>query len=563
VDLNALLLVPLALAMFDLQTGSEEDIPADPLALLEALRRTGGRTTLFCQAGHIGVPLKDRPVLAFLEDSVVEVQPPRRGGLFHPKIWVLRFAIDDGVAYRAVVASRNLTFDQSWDTIVAVDGHASDEPGNGASLAALLRSLPGMAVRPIAPAHRDQVEAVAAELQTVHFPPPAPASSLSFLVHGLPNGQGRPWPFPAEWSRAVVVSPFVSRRFLDRLPDGKRRVLVSRPDSLDRLPPEALDGFEVRVLHDQLVVAPGGEASGGLPPWTGLHAKAFIFDEDGQGITITGSANATEAGFGVNVETVVELRGPRTQFGAASVLDADEQPRLLDVLLEYEASQMNPTDEEDDGRALSLLCAQVAALRWAAYVQGEGPYDLVLTTPPLELPPGIELVVWPITLPPARSLRPAAGGDHLRFEALDLRSLTPFFAIELHGAQLSRFDPRFVVRAEISGLPSNRLEQILALELDTAEKVMRYLLLLLSEPGTGPGDGSEWSVGVAEPSPSYDAAPALFEPLIRAVHRDPKRLRVIDRLLRDLQEGDAEARIPPGLLEVWPAIWSAHEDHIT
>ena len=49
-DLLALLTAPVAFAMFD-REASGRDAAADPIAALQALRRSRGRITLFCQAG--------------------------------------------------------------------------------------------------------------------------------------------------------------------------------------------------------------------------------------------------------------------------------------------------------------------------------------------------------------------------------------------------------------------------------------------------------------------------------------------------------------------------------
>ena len=49
-----------------------------------------------------------------LEGSVVEVQPPRPEGFFHPKLWVLAFEADEApTIYRVLCLSRNLTFSRS------------------------------------------------------------------------------------------------------------------------------------------------------------------------------------------------------------------------------------------------------------------------------------------------------------------------------------------------------------------------------------------------------------------------------------------------------------------
>ena len=92
-DLMALLSAPVAFAFSDWQ--DREGRPtADPLALLKAVRQYASRICLFCQGGKIHVPRAYQPLLASLEDCIVEAHAPL-GGSFHPKMWFLRFVSED------------------------------------------------------------------------------------------------------------------------------------------------------------------------------------------------------------------------------------------------------------------------------------------------------------------------------------------------------------------------------------------------------------------------------------------------------------------------------------
>ena len=120
-NLTALLLAPLSFALFD-RENSEELSTVDPIRVLEAVRRYAEHTTVFCQAGGIHVPSQYRSILTFVEDSVLEVMPPREGSIFHPKIWALRFVDQQGQRrHRVLILSRNMTLDRSWDTALVLD----------------------------------------------------------------------------------------------------------------------------------------------------------------------------------------------------------------------------------------------------------------------------------------------------------------------------------------------------------------------------------------------------------------------------------------------------------
>ena len=146
-DLLALATVPVAFTLFDIRDRDRED-GESPLALVEALRRSADRLALFCQEDRISVPEEYRPFFAYLEESVVPVRPPARGS-FHPKVWALRFTSqDEPVRYRLLVMTRNLTFDRSWDTMLALDGELVKRKNAFAAnhpLGDFFQSLPGSA----------------------------------------------------------------------------------------------------------------------------------------------------------------------------------------------------------------------------------------------------------------------------------------------------------------------------------------------------------------------------------------------------------------------------------
>src|SRR5260370_11857321 len=84
-DLISALMLPLSFAFFDWEHADGE-LVADPLALLEALRRYGDRFTIFCQSGQIRFPSKYPPLVTFLEPSIHYVNAPNSHPLFHPKL---------------------------------------------------------------------------------------------------------------------------------------------------------------------------------------------------------------------------------------------------------------------------------------------------------------------------------------------------------------------------------------------------------------------------------------------------------------------------------------------
>lgn len=579
-DLLALLTAPLAFTFFDW-----EDVDgrpsADPLALLEAVRRHADRITLFCQSGGIHVPHKPQALIAWIERCVVEVRAPDPEGIFHPKVWVLRFTgPEQRSRYRLLCLSRNLTFDRSWDTALVLDG----EPRGRASarnrpLSEFIAALPAMAVQPMSEVHAEQVRAMASDLQNVHFELPTGFEEIAFFPRGLQVARGRRPPFQSRG--LVVVSPFLSAGFLEELAVDRRGpcTIISRPDELQRMPQSVLSRFE-----GQFCLAPDADPEGedensepDADRLVGLHAKLFIEDDGWNAHVWTGSANATNAAFERNVEFLVRLSGKKSQCGTEAFLDGGGPGKrgfreLLDpwqrVAVEPDPAQlrMEAVDTELDRLARTLACRG-----YRAHVS-ESPegftVGIVGSDDTVPLPAQVSARLWPTTIRREQS-RPLAtvGGAPVVFPNLGFESLTCFFAFELTwkepGLERSR---RFVLKLPTSGLPADRNDRLLRTLLRNREQVLRLLWLLLSSEGftteqvselTRMGEGS---TGSRADSP----APPLLESMLRALELDPDRLDEVERLVNDLSRTEeGRALLPEGFDAIWRPIAAARKSLAT
>ena len=336
-DLETALMVPLAFA------GFRFDEEQDPVEVMEALREMGGRVDIFCQAGAIAAGRWPSDLMALLENVIREVGRPRPGHIFHPKVWVLRF-LDRSKepSYRLLVLSRNLTADRSWDTILWLDGRPAGLPVPGnAPLAQFVAALPELTRTRLPLDRRAALTALAGELERVHWDLPAGVREVRFHPIGLRGSS----PFPADEHfsgyRALVVSPFVRGGAIRRLlrPEaGRPAVLVSRGEELDALPDGALEGLDVYEL-DPAASLSGDDVEEETRPafLTHLHAKLFVVERARLAHLFVGSANATDAGLGGNIEFLCELVGPVARLGVDALV-GDEAP-FRGMLTPYVASE--------------------------------------------------------------------------------------------------------------------------------------------------------------------------------------------------------------------------------
>jgi len=120
-DPMVLLEAPVHLAL----QGAGGKEPPDPLAILDSVRRFSRKITVCVQNGQILVPssAKPNPLFGLLEEMCVEMVVPK-GGVFHPKLWCIRFqdVHSDAAWMRLVILSRNMTLDRSWDLSLQLDG---------------------------------------------------------------------------------------------------------------------------------------------------------------------------------------------------------------------------------------------------------------------------------------------------------------------------------------------------------------------------------------------------------------------------------------------------------
>lgn len=580
-DLIALLSAPLAFAMFDWQ-GDDGQLAADPasgkgdpLALLESLRRCADRIHIYCQAGQIKVPPANQRLLTYLEQSVIEVLPPAaragRAGVFHPKVWVLRFVdTADGTAvrYRLLCLTRNLTFDRSWDTVLVLEGDRSDRQNGIAEnrgLAAFARGLPGLAVR--ASAVNEQASAdtalIADELRVVKWKLPEGVDSVRFWPLGM---DGKPtWPFGDRIDRLLVVSPFITPDFLTRLAaPGRAQFLVSRPESLREIEPSVLRERWTCLMLDEGCEAiagadePSDQQSASL---SGLHAKLFVADAGWDAHIWTGSANATTAAFNGNVEFLVELIGKKSKLGVdATIGDGDNQPNLRSMLAPFTPEDQAVTPGADE-QACEVLVDSIrrslVAMSMELVVAPDDKDGKSLTTTlrspePLAITEAATVRCRPVMLVgDARALQSGCP-IQVRFGPHAIQSVSSFVSFEV-SARVGNAErtEAFVLNLPLVGAPTDRKERLLRDLLSDSRTLVRFLLMLLSDdPEKLFTELRELTATPAARAGArgHDGLP-LLEHMLACLHRSPGKLDQVHRIIEDLRRTPERRSILPPELE--------------
>lgn len=564
-DLNAAVMIPLAFAAQAMRSS------ADPIAVLDAIRRAADRIDVFCQVGHIKVPKTPNDLAAFLEPMLHEVAAPSRGFLFHPKVWVARYLDeDDNPTFRLLCGSRNLTSDMSWDTLVRLDGNITSRRPKAQSrpLVDFISALPTMAVRPLSADRLTKISALASDVSLVEWDMPAGVGNVTTTFHSLGLRPIRGVPPIVEAMRGrrhLIVSPFVDDETITRLVGTSDQVtLVSRAEALERLKPATTEQLDTRVLsslaaleqREDVEEDPSAPSLGLLG---GLHAKFYVVEAARQATLFIGSANATTAGlFGRNVEFMLEFRGGPKGLGVDRFLD--DKSSFADLLEEYRPTGgTEAADDETLGRTIEAYLRRIASepLTATAFQDRDSWSLTVSSVEPIEpAPTGVTASVSLLSV--THEQRPiGAGPMSAEWHALAISEITPFIVYRATGRSGGvAVERATVVRAHLVNDPPSRFDEIIAKQFRTTADFLRFIALLLGlgESVGVSGDGASGGSWNLSPQQS-----GLFEMIVRAVADRPDAIEDLDRLVSRLQETERGQQVlPPGFSALWNVILKAH-----
>lgn len=564
-DPTVLLAMPLHLAWLGL--GANQNSLADPILLLEALRRVAGRLTIFSERGRLQAPDRPHPLYGLLEEMIHESVAPH-GGAFHAKLWLLRFVAVDGDAaplLRLLAPSRNLTADRSWDLCPWLEGH----PGRAKldtnkSLSAFCSALPRFAAKSLTRQRADDLGVLSREAWRCQWELPPGFAEVRFHVLGAgrrPSG----W-LPERSDELGVISPFLGTSALDalRASTAKPVFLLSRSEEMDRLP-DSLGGFErLCTLDPQAEIS--DEEDVRLGQLRGLHAKAYILKRGWNAHLVLGSANATDAALvrGINVEILVELVGRYSKVGRPETWLAGEKG-LHEILVGY-APPCCPL--EHSGPSADTLCLEKMVVTLARVnlklhcASDVGGWRLVLHSGQAVALGDIVVDVRPLSVSQERAVAapdfdPERPLDLGLFATAEVTSLTAF------RLRLGEEESCFALDVPLCGGPEDRDAAVLRAMLRNREAFVRYLLLLLADWGR--------LEPVADSAPAHDAGSggwrsggfadvSLFEMLARTWAREPERLDDVAALierLRSAADDQGAAVIPADFMAVWDVFRAA------
>lgn len=575
-ELETLLSVPLAFSLYECM--NQKEILNNSIFALDAIRRNASKLVIFCQHGQIKVSSTDSLLYSYLEDMIVEVNPSS-GGVFHPKIWLLKFKNqEEEIFYKYICLSRNITFDRSWDTILVLDGKPVEyEVPENDNLIKFINFLPKIAVNKIEKNRLDIIKKISIELGKIKFNPPENFDNqLNFHFLGIDNNDS--FPISDEYRRLLIVSPFLSESVLNRFDNVKQKYLISIQNSLDKISNDTLKKYNKIWVLDELAE---DKSEDDISRLSGLHAKLYIGENEKLVTLWNGSSNATHAGFSsLNVEALVELRGERNKIGINKFIDEKSENSIVNFLKEYGKTTLDEEEKKKENlekeleKKLEEYKANLLKIGLGVKIRPESKelYKIIICPNVTNLKYSseeIKGICYPITLKKQTNKIDISllRKGKITFHKIPLLSLTSLVAFELNikdkDKKISQ-KMEFVLNLPVEGMPERRNDKIIRAILRDSNGFIQYLRILLTENQNiflfNHNFSNNYKGGYANQQNQIPMP--LAEELIKALSRNPDKIKNVHDLIKELSKNKdiKDDIIPEEFKEIWKNIWRVYKN---
>lgn len=545
---EGLLSVPMAFGMLG---EFDETIRQSPAYLLESIRRGSDRFILFCNKGGIQVPQNSQTIYSLFESSIQEVvDNDKMTANFHPKMWVIREINDNNEEQiRLLILSRNLTYSDDIDVIVSMRGRLLPEgrrSKNTRRHQPLQWFLTNLADQLPAGDKKQQVLHMADDILRIErFDMDEPFIDDAYDFFPVWFGHQEPdtpslKDILARSERLMIVSPFVDTAMLQHLAARRikdsYKVLVTRSENISQ---EVLDTFdEVYAVNDTML-------DNTVTP-VNLHAKLYLtqcWTGDRRGhFLYLGSANATNNAFHRNTEMTVAFQFRQTRgerFFAMRDEILGNENRYVRIT---EPTAIDTTEQRQ--RELGLehaLKYAMRAIKSATITPGKTDelYDISLATTQKYIQQAKrelkrELTDFGITLRPLQCDQTIPWDKEMRLTDIYRLHLSEFYVLEIRDGELSK---RALCKVPTNGMPAMRDNWIYQSVVDTREKFMNYVALMLSDDPVEMLSMQDFLASENGGSSSAQQAqnyPQIYEQLLRVAYSSPRMLRDVNELVNRL-----------------------------
>lgn len=551
-DLDALVGASLALGLSE---DTDSDLMKNPICLLEALRATGDKVALFCEAGQIHMPNSVTSLYILLEKMVFQVNTSKRKGIakypsFHPKFWLLRYVNENNEPlYRVVVLSRNLTFDRSWDITFCMDGKVNrrktlkTEP-----VIDFVNYLVGnLTADENGKLKQKRMKAVMRELPYVHFELDSKEfEDFEFLPVGIKNNVGgfhgvddkafEPL-YKDSFHELLIMSPFLTGSVIKDFNDRNTYInktdymLITRAMSLEKLKPEDCSNFRIFTMKDAVVDGESAISEEDIQiQKQDIHAKVYMVRKYSDSYLYLGSLNASHNAMYGNVEFMMMLKSKNRYLNLSKLSEAlfdGSEDSASNPFQEVTLSNSLPIDKEQEMQSvLENYIKEINRMRPNAMVsENEDTYDLAVCFAKYEQSQ------YKVSISPLLSNKIEELAETVLFHSLQLTQLSEFYKIVITDGQRT---VQRVIIIPTEGLPEDREKAVVNSVVKDKECFYRYIAFLLGDNLVLGAVEANYAVQGNGTGVNQKAIqiPALYEKMLQTAATAPERFKEIDYLLK-------------------------------
>lgn len=551
-DLDALVGASIALGLSE---DTDSDLMKNPICLLEALRATGDKVALFCEAGQIHMPNSVTALYILLEKMVFQVNTAKRKGIakypsFHPKFWLLRFVDESKIPlYRVVVLSRNLTFDRSWDITFCMDGTVNGRKTlKTEPVIDFLSYLVGnLTSDDKGKAKQKKIKTIMRELTYVHFELNSKEfEDFEFLPVGVKNAAGGfhsiedkafvPL-YGDSFHEILIMSPFLTGSVIKDFNDRNTYInrteymLFTRAMALEKMKPEDCSNFRIFTMKDAVV--DGESAISEDEPQIqkqDIHAKMYMVRKNSDSYLYLGSLNASHNAMFGNIEFMLMLKSKNRYLNLTKLSESlfgGSEDAAGNPFQEVSINSTIAIDEEQEMQsALESYIKEISRMKPTATVSQNGEnYDVMVHFD------RFESGKYEVSISPLLSNKTEQIDENIQFTSLQLSQLSEFYKFAITDGE------RTVQRVMViptEGLPEEREKAVVNSVVKDKECFYRYIAFLL-------GDNcvlSALEVNNVTESENKGGVrkniqiPALYEKMLQTAATAPERFKEIDYLIK-------------------------------
>lgn len=530
-DMPSLLSIPFTLgSMCDLSDAALRS----PHLVLEAINTASGKFSVFCNAGCIAVPQNYSKIYKLLERSVFQVSLKRKGSgfvNFHPKVWVIKETNPDTgeSQIKVVVLSRNLTCSNDLDVVCELTGIIHNKTATKKArikhepLSDFLLWLSDRCDRKASKKIKSIIEDIQyIERFELHD---SPFEDYDFFPMGIEGYDGFEQCLNGaildHAAEIIVISPFVDNKTLASMtanaPKAKK-TLITRHSSINN---EILSLFNDGVYVPKEVLTDKVEKDITVD----LHEKVYFVRnyQTRYNTLYLGSTNATQNGFGRNVEFLLRLnfaphKSSYDKFRNELLFDGKEC-----MFEKVNAVPTGITPKENITDELNLRKAISAIIKANANKHGEV-YSITIHCRNNKLPQ-IAITIYPMELEAKKCILQ----DGIEFTQLELSMLTEFFVISVG-------DIKRIIKIEVNDLPvEERNTAIFRSIINTKHKFISYLAFMLT------ADVEQYILESQQLEKDMQASNnitkeqelsiSLYEDMVRMSYTNPERIAEIQTII--------------------------------